>query len=181
MTPIAFTSPSFHHSRGGSNATPAALRNPSGDSGHSWELQSKTYYDLPNYIDPLPARLSDDDITYLSRKGALTIPPVQLRNALLRSYVECVHPFFPLIELERLLMIIEYGDGEKGRISLLLFQSIIFAASAFVPVECINAAGYLSRKEARKAFFERARVRHLPKPGEPVADNIASLRSRQRT
>lgn len=163
MTPTAFASASLHHSRGGLNTTSAALRNLSGDSGHSWDLQPKPYYDLPKYIDPLPARLSDDDITYLSRKGALAIPPVQLRNALLKSYVECVHPFLPLIELERLLMIIEYDDSAKGSISLLLFQSILFAASAFVPAEFISAAGYLSRKEARKTYFEKARVCHLPK------------------
>jgi hypothetical protein len=64
----------------------------------------------------------------------------------------------PLIEVHELLQIINDGTGETGRISLLLFQAIMFAGTAFVDMEYLRVAGYSNRKAARKAFFQKARV-----------------------
>lgn len=98
------------------------------------------------------------DIDYLFAKGALSLPEDSVRNALLQSYLEYVHPYMPLIEVHELLQIINDGTGETGRISLLLFQAIMFAGTAFVDMEHLRAAGYSNRKAARKAFFQKARV-----------------------
>ncbi|KAF8855742.1 hypothetical protein BDZ45DRAFT_727931 [Acephala macrosclerotiorum] len=113
---------------------------------------------LPDYLKPLPQRMTSVDIDYLFAKGALSLPDVAVRNALLRSYLEYVHPYMPLIEIHDLLQIIDDGTGESGRISLLLFQAIMFAGTAFVDMEFLRAAGYSNRKTARKAFFQKARV-----------------------
>ena len=64
----------------------------------------------------------------------------------------------PLIETYELLHIIDEGTGESGRISLLLFQAIMFAGTAFVDMDYLRSAGYSNRKAARKAFFQKARV-----------------------
>lgn len=98
------------------------------------------------------------DIDYLFAKGALSLPETSVRNALLRSYLEYVHPYMPLVEVHELLQIIDDGTGQYGRISLLLFQAIMFAGTAFVDMDELRAAGYSSRKSARKAFFQKARV-----------------------
>jgi hypothetical protein len=113
---------------------------------------------LPEYLKPLPQRMTSVDIDYLFAKGALSLPEDSVRNALLRSYLEYVHPYMPLIEAHELLQIINDGTGENGRISLLLFQAIMFAGTAFVDLEYLRAAGYTNRKAARKAFFQKARV-----------------------
>jgi hypothetical protein len=113
---------------------------------------------LPDYLKPLPQRMTSVDIDYLFAKGALSLPDDRVRNALLRSYLEYVHPYMPLIEVHELLEIIDDGSGEFGRISLLLFQAIMFAGTAFVDMEFLRAAGYSNRKAARKAFFQKARV-----------------------
>ncbi|KAH8745864.1 fungal-specific transcription factor domain-containing protein [Hyaloscypha finlandica] len=113
---------------------------------------------LPEYLKPLPQRMTSVDIDYLFAKGALSLPEDSVRNALLRSYLEYVHPYMPLIEVHELLQIINDGTGETGRISLLLFQAIMFAGTAFVDMEYLRAAGYSNRKAARKAFFQKARV-----------------------
>jgi hypothetical protein len=113
---------------------------------------------LPSYLKPLPPRMTSVDIDYLFAKGALSLPSPRIRNALLRSYVEFVHPYMPLIEIHDTLRIIDEGTGEGGRISLLLFQAIMFAGTAFVDMEFLREAGYSSRKGARKAFFQKARV-----------------------
>jgi hypothetical protein len=113
---------------------------------------------LPDYLKPLPQRMTSVDIDYLFAKGALSLPEISTRNALLRSYLEYVHPYMPLIEVHELLQIIDEGNGQSGRISLLLFQAIMFAGTAFVDMDYLRAVGYTSRKSARKAFFQKARV-----------------------
>jgi hypothetical protein len=113
---------------------------------------------LPPFIKPLPQRMTADDIQYLWKKGALTIPDIAFRNALLQAYVEYVYPYMPLIELHDFLRIMDRNDGETGKISLVLFQAVMFAGTAFVDKAYLTAAGYATRKAARKAFYQKARV-----------------------
>ncbi|KAJ5339102.1 hypothetical protein N7541_011070 [Penicillium brevicompactum] len=112
---------------------------------------------LPDYIRGLPARLLKEDIDYLAIKGALTIPDETLRNELLKSYIHYVHTYMPLLDLEEFLQTIVQNDGIH-RISLLLFQAVMFAGVAFIDMKHLQAAGYQTRKAARKVFFQRARL-----------------------
>ncbi|EGC48471.1 C6 transcription factor [Histoplasma capsulatum var. duboisii H88] len=112
---------------------------------------------LPNFIRPLPAKFQSDDIAYLEAKGALTIPSQGLRNELMKSYLQFVHPYMPFLELDEFLRTIARNDGSL-RMSLLLFQASMFAGTAFISMKHLIEAGYESRKEARKAFFQRARL-----------------------
>ncbi|KAI9778330.1 MAG: hypothetical protein M1839_008117 [Geoglossum umbratile] len=113
---------------------------------------------LPAFIKPLPARIVPDDVEYLAKKGALTIPEVGLRNELLRTYLEYVHPYMPLLEVHDFLSIIERGSGATGKLSLLLFQAVMFAGTAFVGMSHLENAGYKTRKAARKVFFQKTRL-----------------------
>jgi len=113
---------------------------------------------LPDYLKPLPQRMTSVDIDYLFAKGALSLPDIRVRNALLRGYLEYVHPYMPLVEFREVLQMIEDGTGGSGKMSLLLFQAIMFAGTAFVDIEYLRSAGYSNRKAARKAFFQKARV-----------------------
>lgn len=70
----------------------------------------------------------------------------------------------PLVEIHELLQIIDDGTGEPEKISLLLFQAIMFVGTAFVDMDFLRAAGYTNRKAARKAFFQKARVRTVEVP-----------------
>lgn len=122
-------------------------------------------HSLPPYLKPLPQRMTSVDIDYLFAKGALSLPDVPIRNALLRAYIEYVHPYMPLMEVHEVLRMIQDGTGASGRLSLLLFQAIMFAGTAFVDMDFLRKAGYSNRKAARKAFFQKARV--------STADSIA--------
>lgn len=122
---------------------------------------------LPEYIRGLPQRLQRDDVEYLVTKGALTIPDTTLRNELLKAYIYYVHPYMPLLDLEEFLQVIARNDGVH-QMSLLLFQAVMFAGTAFVDVEHLLNAGYSSRKIARKIFFQRARV--SPRPYMTLCD-----------
>lgn len=116
---------------------------------------------IPYFIKPLPPRIGPDETAYLEKKGALTVPTTNLRNELLRSYIEFVHPYMPLIDLYDFLMIIESGNGAQGRISLILYQAVMFAGSAFIDMQHLYNAGYSSRKQARKDFFTKTRVSEI--------------------
>lgn len=113
---------------------------------------------IPYFIKPLPPRIGPDEIAYLEKKGALTVPTVGLRNQLLQSYIEFVHPYMPLLDLHDFVLIVDSGNSTLGKISLILFQAVMFAGSAFVDMRHLRNAGYLTRKEARKDFFQRTRV-----------------------
>jgi len=117
-----------------------------------------TVADLPPFIKPLPAKIGPDEISYLEKKGALTLPKTTLRNEMLRAFIEFVHPYMPLLDLHDFLTVIDQPDGSLGKVSLILFQAVMFAGSAFVGMHHLRAAGYMTRKEARKDFFQKTRV-----------------------
>ncbi|KAM3081375.1 hypothetical protein ACMFMG_004845 [Clarireedia jacksonii] len=112
---------------------------------------------LPDYIKPLPQKMTSIDIDYLYGKGALSVPEDSMRSALLCAYIEYVHPYMPLLDLNETMTIIN-GNGMPGNISLLLFQAIMFAGAGFVDIQYLKDAGFPSRKAARKAYFQKARV-----------------------
>lgn len=113
---------------------------------------------LPGFIRPLPGKMAPEDIVYLHSKGAFTLPEMTLQKALLHAYVEFVHPYMPLLELQPFLETIHERDGKKGTVSLLLYHAVMFTAASFVPAKYLKAAGFSRRREARKSFFMKARV-----------------------
>ncbi|KAF3920440.1 hypothetical protein ABW20_dc0104877 [Dactylellina cionopaga] len=128
----------------------------------SYEILTK---DLPTFIKPTPTRIAPDDVDYLVRKGATSIPLEPFRQELVDCYFDYVHPFMPLIEeaewrktTSRSWEGFDPARHKDDRISLLLYQAVLFAGSAFVKMESLRAAGYTSRKSARKAFFQRTRM-----------------------
>jgi len=112
---------------------------------------------LPRYIRPIPPRISAEDLEYLEKKGAFIIPETSLRNELLRCYVQYMHPNLPLLDLQDFLAAIE--KNEPGNtVSLLLFQAVMFAATAFIDMRHLTAQGYVTRRAARSAFFHRIKL-----------------------
>jgi hypothetical protein len=113
----------------------------------------------PGFLHPLPEKIAPEDVAYLRAKGALSVPSFSLQSALLRAYVEYVHPYMPLLDLHDFLGIIDARDGSRGQTSLFLYQTVMFCATAFVSTKVLKQAGYVNRKAARRAFFTKARVR----------------------
>ncbi|RDW80640.1 hypothetical protein BP5796_05338 [Coleophoma crateriformis] len=113
---------------------------------------------VPNYIQPLSSILDDDDIHFLWLKGALSTPETGFRNELVRSYIEHVHPSLPIIDLELFLRALENGAQNDSKISLVLFQAVMFAGTAFVDMSSIKNAGYSTRRDVRTALYQKARL-----------------------
>lgn len=60
--------------------------------------ESENFINLPSFLRPLPSQLDCHDHGYLLATGALTIPNTILQNALLKGYMDFVHPFLPIID-----------------------------------------------------------------------------------
>jgi len=63
----------------------------------------------------------------------------------------------PLLDLHGLIHAVEDND-ENNAISLLLFQAIMFAGIATVDIKYLKAAGYATRRVARRDFFQKTRL-----------------------
>lgn len=124
-------------------------------------LQTRTppppHQALPAFIRPLPTTFGPDDLAYLGKKGALTLPPPALRAALLRCFVENIHPYMPLLDIHELIHTVDNNDATSA-VSLLLFQAIMFAGVASVDMAYLQTAGYTNRRAARRDFFQKTRV-----------------------
>ncbi|KAL9090879.1 MAG: hypothetical protein Q9165_005087 [Trypethelium subeluteriae] len=113
---------------------------------------------LPYYLKPIPSRIGQDELAYLKKKGALSVPDTSLRNELLRSYIEYCHPFMPLLDLHDFLKALNAADGSAGRVSFFLFSAVMFVGTAYVDFSHLQKVGYNTRKEARKDFFQKTRL-----------------------
>ncbi|KIL88484.1 cutinase transcription factor 1 beta [Fusarium avenaceum] len=146
-----------------------------GASSMRLPLQSTGPYtqNLPPYIRPLPLHLKPVDTEYLTAKGSLLIPDDELQCELLRLYIQYVHPFMPILDLPVFLLSVARHDA-KSRVSLLLFQAVMFAAVAYIDTDYCITRGYESRRSMRKDFFERVRLLY-DLDAEP--DRIARLQA----
>ncbi|RAK90973.1 Zn(II)2Cys6 transcription factor [Aspergillus costaricaensis CBS 115574] len=113
--------------------------------------------DEPRFLKPLPSRIPPEDLEFLRFREALSIPESGLRNELLRCYIKWVHSFMPVLNLQEFLRCVAENDP-NGNISLLLFQAVMFVATAFIDLHHLQAAGYATRKIARNVFFTRLRL-----------------------
>lgn len=114
---------------------------------------------MPKYARPIPDRLGLDEIYYLNRKGALFVPDGAVLAEMLRCFVEYVHYSNPVIELHDFLEAIKSNGDGTGRVSLLVLQAMLYAASAFVGIQCLRNIGHKTRKEARQHLYSKVKVR----------------------
>ncbi|OQE35235.1 hypothetical protein PENCOP_c014G03122 [Penicillium coprophilum] len=113
--------------------------------------------DEPRFLKPLPARIAPEDLEFLRFRGALSLPESGLRDELLRCYIQWVHSFMPVLNLQEFLRCVAENDPE-GNVSILLFQAVMFVGTAFIDLKHLQDAGYPTRKSARNAFFTRLRL-----------------------
>lgn len=132
--------------------------------GFQQESQQSTKYLLPAYFKQLSGGVRESDVKYLGESGALTVPEDSLRNELLESFIDYVHGYAPVLDLQTFLETIDQTDIEQEGLSLLVFQAVMFAGTAYVDITHLLSAGFVSRRDARRVFFEKAKV-SLPRTG----------------
>lgn len=130
----------------------------------------------PSFLRPIPQHLTAEDVQYLYRKGALSVPDAELRDALIDSYTLYVHPCYPMLDFDALE---ETRCGSSNhQFSLLVFQAVMFTGLCWVDIKLLRRLGFLTRKAARKEFYQRVKVSrdsvHLVLPGRLV-DNPEAI------
>ena len=144
-------SPSGHSASSHFLAAQASVSNDSRADGQN-------SFSLPAFISPLSKKVAQENLKFLEQRGALSVPEPSLRIALIYAYIDFVYCYLPAIDLPDFL---ESVEREDGQISLLLFQAIMFAGSAFVDMGHLRAAGFRTRREARNTLFNKTRVSHM--------------------
>ncbi|KIW17641.1 hypothetical protein PV08_04836 [Exophiala spinifera] len=112
---------------------------------------------LPSYIRAVRPSIKGQDIDFLSYRGALALPNDDLRDQLLRCFVLYVYTYMPIVDLEELLGAID-GTTNGPKVSLTLFQAVMFAGSAFVDLELLKNAGYDNRRAARADYYQKVKL-----------------------
>jgi hypothetical protein len=112
--------------------------------------------ELPAYIRPASRELDAGDLDFLRSCGALSIPHGSLRDQLLLAFVLYVYPQLPVVDLQDICDAIGVRTGCK--ISLLLFQAIMFSGTAFVDLQALIDAGFENRLAARAYFFRKIKA-----------------------
>ena len=114
--------------------------------------------DLPPFIKARYHDLDSIDETYLSSKGAFTLPDRQSQKELLQAFLDFTYPYLPILDLDCFLRALGSDAGKGDQISLLLYQSLMFAGTAHVGMDCLARLGFDTRRQARKKFFNIVKV-----------------------
>jgi hypothetical protein len=111
---------------------------------------------LPSIFRPLPTTLELDDIEYLQKVDALSIPEKFLQLELFRSYVEYFHCHYPILDIQG--FVDGLSEKEDTKLSLLVFQGVMFCGASFAKMSILKEAGFATREEAQVLLFRRVKV-----------------------
>ncbi|EXJ70664.1 uncharacterized protein A1O5_05654 [Cladophialophora psammophila CBS 110553] len=95
-------------------------------------------------------------MNYLHQKGACSLPDAELRDALIESYIDYIHPCYPFLDLDLLDKAL-CGNSDQ-QFSLPVLQAVMFAGSSWVDIKLLRRRGFLTRKAARMTFYLRTRL-----------------------
>ncbi|KAI0126393.1 fungal-specific transcription factor [Xylariales sp. AK1849] len=100
------------------------------------------------------------DVNYLESQGCLRVPTREILDEFVQQYFLHVHPMLPMInEGDFWDMYGHFGYGGSGdKMSLLVFQSMLFASCNFVSKESIKAVGFSSIRAARATLYRRCKL-----------------------
>ncbi|KAM5347469.1 hypothetical protein ACJ41O_010474 [Fusarium nematophilum] len=142
------------------NATFSLHQDTKGPEPSSSDEVMVAYTTYPFLIASNLAGLCPQDIAFLEAKGAFHVPMKPILDELIRQYFLHVHPFLPLLHEGQFWS--AYRQDERAgpaKVSLLLFQAVIFASCSFLPEVVVKALGYDSIRSARSVFYRNAKVR----------------------
>ncbi|CAI7642479.1 unnamed protein product [Penicillium crustosum] len=88
----------------------------------------------------------------LTREGALVFPSPAVCETLLQAYFDWLHPCFPILDRADL-----QSNYQDGRLSPLLFQSMLFIGVSLCSDTDLNTTGFNNRYQAKEVFYQRAK------------------------
>ncbi|KAG9501813.1 hypothetical protein J7337_007506 [Fusarium musae] len=130
---------------------------PSAAYSHSEVL----YTTQPFLVLPDLRVLPEEDVEFLELNRCFHLPVRTVQEEFINQYFLYLHPYYPLVDEKEFwdMYMGEETDGGRGKpMSLLVFQAMLFAASAFVSPVVLKNAGYTNVKVARNIFYRRAKL-----------------------
>ncbi|KAI0409888.1 hypothetical protein F4802DRAFT_542484 [Xylaria palmicola] len=100
------------------------------------------------------------DVNFLESQGCLRIPTRAILDEFVQQYFLHVHPLLPFIdEGDFWHLYCNQGTGSKGeRMSLLVFQAMLFSCCNFVSKTSIKALGFPNIRSARATLYRRTKL-----------------------
>ncbi|KAL4935929.1 hypothetical protein BDV06DRAFT_233841 [Aspergillus oleicola] len=101
--------------------------------------------------------LDREDIAFLASKGCLSVPEESVLDEFVRQYFLQVHPSSPVID-EAEFWRVYRNPGTGKKISLFVFQAILFAGLPYISIETIRKCGWADKRNARNALYKRVKA-----------------------
>ncbi|KAL7784343.1 fungal-specific transcription factor domain-containing protein [Trichoderma ceciliae] len=138
------------------------------------EIRYSSHDTLPFIRTPELGHVSALDIRFMQLNGCFDLPPMPILNEFVRIYFLHLHPIVPLLDEGDFWDSFSCTNGEK--ISLLVFQTIIFAACAFIPGAIAEATGFDCPRAATAAFYKKSKILYdFEVESNPIALGQAAL------
>lgn len=122
------------------------------------------------YLSSLPP----EDVAFLSAKGSRSLPDENATYEFVCHYFKRIHPSVPMVDEADFWRIYQDGAG-PGKLSLFVFQAILFASCPFVSMETLHRCGFKDKRDARKQLYNRAKVSAGQLPCLPISPNKATI------
>ncbi|KFY96027.1 hypothetical protein V500_02589 [Pseudogymnoascus sp. VKM F-4518 (FW-2643)] len=100
-------------------------------------------------------RLAHHETSYLDSQSCFRLPTRPLWDTMIQAYFRHVNPFLPLFN--EVTFLEESRANGPATLSLFTAQAILFAACPFASRFTIKECGYANCREARAAFYFRAK------------------------
>ena len=120
---------------------------------------SSMHYKIPETLDQQlhdvlrdDLDIQDEETRLLRKKGALSLPPLDVQKALLDAYFRWIFPIQQILDREQF-----FRDRQAGRVSTLLLQCLFFVATTCCD-ESIIRANWGTRRAAQVILFKRAKA-----------------------
>ncbi|KAI0141635.1 hypothetical protein GGR57DRAFT_403338 [Xylariaceae sp. FL1272] len=100
------------------------------------------------------------DVNYLESQGCLRVPTRDILDEFVKQYFLHVHPLLPLINEGDFwdLYCHQGNGGTTEKLSLLVFQAMLFSCCNFVSKTTINSLGFPNIRAARATFYRRTKL-----------------------
>lgn len=147
----------------------AGQSNPSGPSpvvplwaeGHKHAMSSDITYSYYPFLSVNNLHnIMPQDVNYLESQGCLRVPLPEFLDEFVKQYFLHVHPLTPMIsEADFWDMYGNQGFGGSGeRMSLLVFQSILFVSCNYVSLATVKSLGFPNLRAARATLYRRCKL-----------------------
>ncbi|KAL4861702.1 hypothetical protein BDV12DRAFT_203756 [Aspergillus spectabilis] len=124
------------------------------------DLPGHISYTEYKWLKPIHSPLSGrDSDTFLCSMGCLSVPRRALLDDFTHNYFAYIHPAIPVLDEALLGRILnEKHRANDGKISVLVFQALLFAGSAYASLDTVKACGFADVRAARRGFYRRAKI-----------------------